>query len=49
MKTLVKVALGAVAFFGISELFCVDSVAIMWRQLMMRYEGPESELGTEAV
>lgn len=38
MKTLVKVALGAVAFFGIIELFCVDSVAIMWRQLMMRNE-----------
>lgn len=36
MKTLVKVALGAVAFCGIAELFCVDSVAIMWRQLMMR-------------
>lgn len=38
MKTLVKVALGAVAFYGITELFCVDSVAIMWRQLMMRNE-----------
>lgn len=38
MKTLVKVALGAVAFYGIIELFCVDSVAIMWRQLMMRNE-----------
>ena len=35
MKTLVKVALGAVAFFGINELFCVDFVAIMWRRLMM--------------
>lgn len=35
MKTLVKVALGAVAFYGITELFCVDSVAIMWRQLML--------------
>lgn len=35
MKTLVKVALGAVAFYGITELFCVDSVAIMWRQLMI--------------
>ena len=29
MKTLVKVAFGAVAFYGITELFCVDSVAIM--------------------
>ena len=38
MKTLVKVALGAVAFYGITELFCVDTVAIMWRQLMMRNE-----------
>ena len=38
MKILVKVALGAVAFYGITELFCVDSVAIMWRQLMMRNE-----------
>ena len=38
MKALVKVALGAVAFYGISELLCVDSVAIMWRQLMMRNE-----------
>lgn len=38
MKTLVKVALGAVAFYGITELLCVDSVAIMWRQLMMRNE-----------
>ena len=38
MNTLVKVALGAVAFYGITELFCVDSVAIMWRQLMMRNE-----------
>lgn len=38
MKTLVKVALGAVAFYGITELFGVDSVAIMWRQLMMRNE-----------
>lgn len=36
MKTLVKVALGAVAFFCITELFCVESVAIMWRKLMMR-------------
>lgn len=35
MKKLVKVALGAVALLGITELFCVDSVAIMWRQLMM--------------
>lgn len=38
MKTLVKVALGAVAFYGIIELFCVESVAIMWRRLMMRNE-----------
>lgn len=38
MKTLVKVALGAVAFYGITELFCVDFVAIMWRQFMMRNE-----------
>ena len=38
MKTLVKIAFGAVAFCGITELFCVDSVAIMWRQLMMRNE-----------
>lgn len=38
MKTLVKVALGAVAFYGITELFCIDSVAIMWRQLMMYNE-----------
>lgn len=38
MKKLVKVTLGAVAFLGITELFCVDSVAIMWRQLMMRNE-----------
>ena len=38
MKALVKVALGAVAFYGITELLCVDSVAIMWRQLMMRNE-----------
>ena len=38
MTTLVKVALGAVAFYGITELLCVDSVAIMWRQLMMRNE-----------
>lgn len=36
MKTLVKVAFGAVAFCGIAELFCVDSIAIMWRHLMMR-------------
>lgn len=38
MKTLVKVAFGAVAFYGIAEFFCVESVAIMWRQLMMRNE-----------
>ena len=38
MKTLVKVALGAVAFYGIAEFFCVSSVAIMWRRLMMRNE-----------
>ena len=38
MKTLVKVALGAVAFYGIGELFCVETVAIMWRTLMMRNE-----------
>ena len=38
MKKLVKVALGAVALLGITELFCVDSVAIMWRQFMMRNE-----------
>lgn len=38
MKTLVKVALGAVAFYGITELYCVESVAIMWRTLMMRNE-----------
>ena len=38
MKKLVKVALGAVAFLGITELFCVNSVAIMWRRLMMRNE-----------
>lgn len=38
MKALVKVALGAVAFYGIIELLCVSSVAIMWRQLMMRNE-----------
>lgn len=38
MKTLVKVALGAVAFCGIVELFCVDSIVIMWTQLMMRNE-----------
>lgn len=38
MKTLVKVALGAVASYGIAEFFCVESVAIMWRQLMMRNE-----------
>ena len=38
MKTLVKVALGSVAFFGIIELFYVESVAIMWRTLMMRNE-----------
>ena len=36
MKKLVKVALGAVAFLGITELFCVETVAIMWRKLMMR-------------
>lgn len=35
MKKLVKVALGAVAFLGITELFCVETVAIMWRKLMM--------------
>ena len=33
MKKLVKVALGAVAFLGITELFCVETVAIMWRKL----------------
>lgn len=38
MKTLVKVALGAVAFYGITELLSVESVAIMWRELMMRNE-----------
>ena len=38
MKTLVKVALGAVAFYGITELYCVESVAVMWRTLMMRNE-----------
>lgn len=38
MKKLVKVALGAVAFLGITELFCVETVAIMWRRLMMRNE-----------
>lgn len=38
MKTLVKVALGAVAFYGITELFGVETVAIMWRKLMMRNE-----------
>ena len=38
MKTLVKVALGAVALYGIAEFFCVSSVAIMWRRLMMRNE-----------
>lgn len=38
MKTLVKVALGAVAFYGITELSCVDFIAIMWRRLMMRNE-----------
>ena len=36
MKKLVKVTLGAVAFLGITELFCVETVAIMWRKLMMR-------------
>lgn len=36
MKKLVKVALGAVAFLGITELFCVETIAIMWRKLMMR-------------
>lgn len=36
MKKLVKIALGAVAFLGITELFCVETVAIMWRKLMMR-------------
>ena len=38
MKTLVKVAFGAVAFYGIAELFCVESVAVMWGRLMMRNE-----------
>lgn len=38
MKKLVKVALGAVAFLGITELFCVETVAIMWRKLMIYYE-----------
>ena len=38
MKKLVKVALGAVAFLGITELFCVETVAIMRRKLMMRNE-----------
>ena len=38
MKTLVKVALGAVTFYGITELSCVDFIAIMWRRLMMRNE-----------
>lgn len=38
MKKLVKVTLGAVAFLGITELFGVVSVAIMWRKLMMRNE-----------
>lgn len=38
MKKLVKVTLGAVAFIGITELFGVDTVAIMWRKLMMRNE-----------
>lgn len=33
MKKLVKVALGAVAFLGITELYCVETVAIMWRKL----------------
>jgi hypothetical protein len=36
MKKLVKVALGAVAFLGITELCCVETVSIMWRKLMMR-------------
>ena len=35
MKKLVKVALGAVAFLGITELYCVETDAIMWRKLMM--------------
>ena len=35
MKTLVKVALGAVTFYGITELSCVDFIAIMWRRLMI--------------
>lgn len=35
MKKLVKVALGAVAFFGIVELCCVETVAIMWRKFVM--------------
>lgn len=34
MKKLVKVAFGAVAFLGITELFCVETVAIMWRKLI---------------
>lgn len=34
MKKLVKVALGAVAFLGITELFCAETVAIMWRKLI---------------
>lgn len=38
MKKLVKVALGAVAFYGIIELVGVETVAIMWRKLMMRNE-----------
>lgn len=38
MKTLVKVAFGAVAFYGITELFSVGAVAIMWTRLMMRNE-----------
>ena len=36
MKKLVKVALGAVALFGIIEVCCVETLAIMWRKLMMR-------------
>lgn len=28
MKKLVKVALGAVAFLGITELYCVETVAM---------------------
>lgn len=35
MKKLMKVTLGIVAYFGISELMCVETIAIMWRKLMM--------------